>query len=77
MKKEGSMQMKNENIIGKSFVELEQAEMDFISGAEGTVEPQATPTISSVACIRVSVGVSAAGASFVTSFVASATSNCD
>ncbi|PTI89129.1 lichenicidin A2 family type 2 lantibiotic [Mammaliicoccus vitulinus] len=69
--------MKNENIIGKSFMELEQEEMDFISGAEGTVEPQATPTISSAVCVRVSLGVSAAGASFVVSYVASATSDCD
>ncbi|EQA7703566.1 lichenicidin A2 family type 2 lantibiotic [Staphylococcus pseudintermedius] len=67
--------MKNETIVGKSFMELDQAEMDFISGAEGTVDVQVTP--SSVLCVRISLGVSAAGASFVASYVASAATNCD
>lgn len=46
--------MDNEK-IGASFYELSQDEMDFVTGAKGTVAPQATPavTTSSFPCINI------------------------
>ncbi|MGE7021910.1 mersacidin family lantibiotic [Solibacillus cecembensis] len=64
---------------GSSFHELSTVEMEYISGGNGQVEPQATPatpTFSSVPCAQVSWAVSGAAASAVVSFVASAVANC-
>lgn len=65
--------MSNElnNLVGLSFTELNQEEMDFISGAEGTVEPQATPTIASPFtpyAIEISIGVTVSAVSGLVSY---------
>lgn len=45
----------NREQFGASFTELTQEEMDFITGANGLAQPQATPTVvtSSVPCINI------------------------
>lgn len=59
----------NREHFGASFTELTQEEMDFVTGAKGSVQPQATPTVttSSFPCINavtsswvcIGIGVSA------------------
>ncbi|WP_103061646.1 lichenicidin A2 family type 2 lantibiotic [Actinomyces qiguomingii] len=61
---------------GPSFESLSQEEMDFVTGANGDIQPAATPTLSSVVCGGVSKFVGSAIVSFVGSFVASASSRC-
>lgn len=62
---------------GQKFEELSQEEMDFVTGARGTLQPNATPTTtSSPVCVKVSAAVSGAISSFVISFTASAFTRC-
>ncbi|WP_353888239.1 mersacidin family lantibiotic [Arcanobacterium pinnipediorum] len=45
----------NSEHFGASFTELTQEEMDFITGANGSAQPHATPTVttSSFPCINI------------------------
>lgn len=67
----------NQEIIhpaGKGFQELSLSEMQYVAGGNGTVEPQATPATPLIS--KISVGLSAAGISYVGSFIASAAFDC-
>lgn len=70
----------NQEIIhpaGKGFQELSLSEMQYVAGGNGTVEPQATPATPATPLIsKISVGLSAAGISYVGSFIASAAFDC-
>lgn len=66
-----------EHPSGVSFHELSISEMEFVAGGNGTAEPRVTPVTPATPVIsKVSVGVSAAGISFVGSFIASAAFDC-
>ncbi|EQA7703567.1 mersacidin family lantibiotic [Staphylococcus pseudintermedius] len=59
------------NLVGLAFAELEQAEMDFISGAEGTAEIQASPTLASPFtpyAVEISIGATVSGVSGLVSY---------
>lgn len=70
--------MTTNKLVGPSFDELSQEEMDFVTGARGAVQPMATPTLttSSAPCAAASKVISGAAVSFVGSFIASAWQNC-
>ncbi|WP_156413137.1 type 2 lantibiotic [Oceanivirga salmonicida] len=50
--------------------------MDFVTGAKGTVQPYASPTISSIYCVATIKAISGAAGSFVVSYIASAWAKC-
>ena len=65
--------MNTNDFIGASFDELTREEMDFITGAAGTVQPQVTPTV----VVSIASKVVGGGAvSFVGTYTASAAFKC-
>ncbi|WP_194949870.1 lichenicidin A2 family type 2 lantibiotic [Actinomyces trachealis] len=68
----------NHERIGQSFEGLSQEEMDFVTGANGGTQPNATPTVttSSAPCVAASKVISGGLVSFVVSFTASAWTKC-
>lgn len=67
----------NTHPSGRGFQEMSLSEMEFIAGGNGAFKPQVTPvTPATPAISKISVGVSAAGISFVGSFIASAAFDC-
>lgn len=71
---------RSNNLVGPSFEELSQEEMDFVTGARGTVQPMATPTVttSSIPCINIttSSAVCIGGGISAVSGLVSYTKNC-